>query len=36
VNHDVKTTRAVLADDARRIEQGSSTGDSGDEALEET
>jgi hypothetical protein len=30
VNHDVETTRAVLADDAQRTEQGFNTGDSGD------
>ncbi len=30
VNHDVETTRAVLADDAQRTEQGFNTGDGGD------
>lgn len=30
VNHDVEATRAVLADDAQRTEQGFNTGDGGD------
>ncbi len=30
VNHDVEATRAVLADDAQRTEQGRNTGDGGD------